>query len=421
MAQNEQKKPYKFFQTPKILKKLDPSEWVLFTVLFDEWNMMKNEEEWFFRSEYDLSEDTGLSSATIYRKTKSLEKKGLILLKRHSDGKTKSERYKSNEYKINMETVISLAPIKTNQKDEQSHQKDEQSHQKDEPSNNPISNNNNIYKHNIPEHKVTGEKENKKEINKEKIKEKESDQSSLDVKVSEQDNKFFNKENVMSDNGTNEMNAISEQSERQAKENESSGCDKENEMTTSKSGVQNKIEDKVTSPKVSPSSNNNDPIDANVTSDKDMYSSFKNEDKVSGISDQNAYGPKNTDDNKTIPSKDDMAIDANNSDVNANKAAGDLKNPSMEQLPTNEIKTRQNSPESPQIEFDEKWYNETYALMDNFKTNEDLDELYTRFKQCNNKRMINDFKCKVWKRYDLDNGIQNKLTEMFREFMRMIA
>ena len=493
MAQNEQKKQYKFFQTPKILKKLDPYEWVLFTVLFDEWNMMKNEEEWFFRSEYDLSEDTGLSSATIYRKIKSLEEKGLILLKRHSNGKTKSERYKSNEYKINMEKVISLAPIKTNQKDEQSHQKDE-------PSNNPISNNNNIYKHNIPEHKVTGVKENKKEINKEKIKEKLSGQSSMDDKVSGQDNKIFKKENVMSDNGTNVMNAISEQSERQAKENKSSGCDKINEMITSKSGDQNKIEDKVTSPKVSPSSNNNDPIDANVTGDKDMYSSFKNEDKVSGISDQNAHGPKNTDDNKAIPSKDDMAIEPDNSDVNANKAAGDLKNPSMdklsnpiekmepdapespktefkrtsndgngghkvqsgkvnddcsifdencpkpyppqippippfplnkaagdlknpsmEQLPTNEIKSRHNSPESPQIEFDEKWYNETYALMDNFKTNEDLDELYTRFKQSNNKRMINDFKCKVWKRYDLDNGLQNKLTEMFREFRRMIA
>lgn len=237
MIQNEEKKQYKFFQTPKILKKLDPYEWVLFTVLFDEWNMMKNEEEWFFRSEYDLSEDTGLSSATIYRKTKSLEKKGIILLKRHSDGKTKSERYKSNEYKINMEKVILLAPIKTNQKDEQSHQKDE-------PSNNGISNNNNIYiyKHNIPEHKVTGEKENKKEINKEKIKEKESDQSSMDVKVSEPDNKIFNKENEMSDNGTNVMNGISEQSERQAKENESSGCDKINEMTTSMA-TPNKIND----------------------------------------------------------------------------------------------------------------------------------------------------------------------------------
>ena len=129
MTQNEKKKPYKFFQTPKVLKKLDPYEWVLFTVLFDEWQMMKNEEEWFFRSENDLSEDTGLSTATIYRKTKSLEEKGLILVKRHSDGKTKSKKYKSNDYKINIETVISLAPI-------ESHHREIESHQKDEPTNN---------------------------------------------------------------------------------------------------------------------------------------------------------------------------------------------------------------------------------------------------------------------------------------------
>ena len=172
----------------------------------------------------------------------------------------------------------------------------------------------------------------------------------MDVKVSEPDNKIFKKENVMSDNGTNVMNAKSEQSERQAKENESSGCDKENEMTSSKSGVQNKIEDKVTSPKVNPSSNNN-PINANVTGDKDMYSSFKNEDKVSGISDQNAHGPKNTDDNKAIPSKDDMAIEPDNSDVNANKASGDLKNPSMDKLSNPIEKMEPDAPESPKTEF----------------------------------------------------------------------
>ena len=153
----------------------------------------------------------------------------------------------------------------------------------------------------------------------------------------------------MSDKGTNGMNAKSEQSERQAKENESSGCDKENEMTSSKSGDQNKIEDKVTSPKVS--SNNNDPIDANVTGDKDMSSSFKNEDKVSGVSDQNAYGLKNTDDNKAIPSKDDMAIEPSNSDVNANKASGDLKNPSMDKLSNPIEKMEPDAKETPQTEF----------------------------------------------------------------------
>lgn len=59
----------------------------------------------------------------------------------------------------------------------------------------------------------------------------------MDVKVSEPENKNLSlkkmKENEVSDTGTNVMNAISEQSERQAKENESSGCDKINEMTTS--------------------------------------------------------------------------------------------------------------------------------------------------------------------------------------------
>ena len=85
-----------------------------------------------------------------------------------------------------------------------------------------------------PVDKVT--EENKKEKNNKK--EKLSYQSSMDVKVSEPENKIISfknmmKENEMSDNGTNVMNAKSEQSERQAKENESSGCDKINEMTTS--------------------------------------------------------------------------------------------------------------------------------------------------------------------------------------------
>lgn len=100
-------------------------------------------------------------------------------------------------------------------------------------------NNNNNITTGILEHKdleriVT--EENKKEKNNKK--EKLSYQSSMDVKVSEPENKIISfknmmKENEMSDNGTNVMNAISEQSERQAKENESSGCDKINEMTTS--------------------------------------------------------------------------------------------------------------------------------------------------------------------------------------------
>ena len=107
------------------------------------------------------------------------------------------------------------------------------------PNKNKIKYKNNNITTGILEHKdleriVT--EENKKEKNNKK--EKLSDQSSMDVNVSEPENKIISfkkmiKENEMSDNGTSVMNAISEQSERQAKENESSGCDKINEMTTS--------------------------------------------------------------------------------------------------------------------------------------------------------------------------------------------
>lgn len=264
MTQNEEKKQYKFFQTPKVLKKLDPYEWVLFTVLFDEWQMMKNEEGWFFRSENKLSEDTGLSPATIYRKTKSLEEKDLILVKRHSDGKTKSERYKSNDYKINIETVISLAPI-------ESHQKENESHQKDEPTNNiPTNKQHKINNINIKTSEVTPDdgtfqdEENKKYKTKNiNMKKSNSVKSSVDNIIQSDDvnninsDELFNlnevdmsgvevkedflnvEENERSDNETTAMNAISEQSERQARENESSESGKENEMITSTLGDKN--------------------------------------------------------------------------------------------------------------------------------------------------------------------------------------
>ena len=249
MTQNEKKKPYKFFQTPKVLKKLDPYEWVLFTVLFDEWQMMKNEEGWFFRSEKELSEDTGLSPATIYRKTKSLEEKGFILVKRHSDGKTKSEKYKSNDYKINIETVISLAQIESHHREIESHHREIESHQKDEPTNNIPSNNiitkenNKIYNINIKASEdITPDDGTLQDDEVENVFLNNSDDDWLNYEVKrsmmgEVNNDLklndMKKENEMSDNGTNAMNAISEQSERQAKENESSGCDKINEMTTS--------------------------------------------------------------------------------------------------------------------------------------------------------------------------------------------
>ena len=219
-----------YVQLPKIYSYLTGNEFKVFTVIYDEWTMMKNEDGWFYRSQKLLSQDSGLPLRTLQRTLKKLIEKGVILTTFYNDGVKMATYNKANEYKINLEVIYKLC-----KKDVKMTTK---GCQNGAPSNNPISNNNNIYKHNIPEHEVTGEKENKKEINKEKIKEKLPDQSSMDVKVSEPDNKIISfknmmKENEMSDNGTNVMNAISEQSERQAKENESSGCDKINEMTTS--------------------------------------------------------------------------------------------------------------------------------------------------------------------------------------------
>ena len=337
MTQNEKKKPYKFFQTPKVLKKLDPYEWVLFTVLFDEWQMMKNEEGWFFRSEDVLSEDTGLSSATIYRKTKSLEKKGLILVKRHSDGKTKSKKYKSNDYKINIETVISLAPI-------ESHHRENESHQKDEPTNNIPSNNiiikenNKIKNINIKtSDEVTlqdDEVENVFLNNSDddwlnyEVKRSMTDDVNNDLKLND-----MKKENEMSNKVAIEMNAISEQSERQARENESSESGTINKMTTSTSGDENKTSKEF----------QNIPVDKSKVINNDC----------------NAQG--------VIPNAKDCAPAPEEWkpiawDEDAIFGSGEPKNVSGDKLPTNEEKTRQNASKCPQNEFNRERMLELFKI-----------------------------------------------------------
>ena len=156
-------------QLPKIYTYLTGNEFKVFTVIYDEWTMMKNEDGWFYRSQKLLSKDSGLPLRTLQRTLKKLIEKGVILTTFYNDGVKMATYNKANEYKINLEVVYKLCKKDVKMTTEGC--------QNGAPSNNPISNNNNIYKHNIPEHKVTGEKENKKEINKEKIKEKESDQS----------------------------------------------------------------------------------------------------------------------------------------------------------------------------------------------------------------------------------------------------
>lgn len=100
-----------YYQIPKIVKFLDPSEWVLFTVMFDGWKIMKNEDDWYFHSEKQLSEESGLSISTVKRTIKKLKQIELILVKRHNDGYKNASYDKANEYKINMEKVVKLNPF----------------------------------------------------------------------------------------------------------------------------------------------------------------------------------------------------------------------------------------------------------------------------------------------------------------------
>lgn len=225
-----------YVQLPKIYSYLTGNEFKVFTVIYDEWTMMKNENGWFYRSQKLLSEDSGLPLRTLQRTLKKLIEKGVILTTFYNDGVKMATYNKANEYKINLEVIYKLCKKDVKMTTEGC-QNDVPS--KDIKTKEIKNNNNNNITTGILEHKdleriVT--EENKKEKNNKK--EKLSYQSSMDVKVSEPENKIISfknmmKENEMSDNGTNVMNAISEQSERQAKENESSGCDKINEMTTS--------------------------------------------------------------------------------------------------------------------------------------------------------------------------------------------
>lgn len=352
MIQNEEKKQYKFFQTPKVLKKLDPYEWVLFTVLFDEWQMMKNEEEWFFRSENDLSEDTGLSTATIYRKTKSLEEKGLILVKRHSDGKTKSKKYKSNDYKINIETVISLAPI-------ESHHRENESHQKDEPTNNiptnkqyysTMENAMKTFENRTPDDGTLQDDEVENVF----LNNSDDDWLNYELKRSmmgevNNDLKLINnkKENEMSNKVAIEMNAISEQSERQARENESSESGTINKMTTSTSGDKNNTSKEF----------QNIPVDKSKVINNDC--------NVQGV----------------IPNAKDCAPDPASQTQTQNKATGEPKNVSYDKLSTQRNKTRQNARKEEIRRFNERHDKNRWDMCHNIKSSADFDRVNAKLQE----------------------------------------
>ena len=104
---------YVFVSVPKVYKVLNGNEWLLFTVLFDEWQMLKNEDGWFFRSHKQLKADTGMCVTTIKKCVSSLVEKGLIFNTIHNDGSKNNTFNKANEYKINIEGIKKVSENNT--------------------------------------------------------------------------------------------------------------------------------------------------------------------------------------------------------------------------------------------------------------------------------------------------------------------
>ena len=84
-------------------KVLTPSEFMLFTVMYYQWRLMKNENDYYFRSLEDLSNDCMLSCRTLIRTMKSLKAKGIL---EYIAGSKKLGG--ANGYRFNMEAITKL-------------------------------------------------------------------------------------------------------------------------------------------------------------------------------------------------------------------------------------------------------------------------------------------------------------------------
>lgn len=82
---------------------LTASEFMLFTVMYNQWRLMRNENDYYFRSLEDLTNDCTLSCATIKRALKVLKDKGIF--NSVSGSKKLGHAY---EYRFNIEVILSL-------------------------------------------------------------------------------------------------------------------------------------------------------------------------------------------------------------------------------------------------------------------------------------------------------------------------
>lgn len=86
-----------------IEKVLTASEFILFYTMFNQWRLMKNENDYYFRSLEDLSNDCTLSLRSIKTIVKSFKNKGILEC---IAGCKKLGG--ANGYRFNMETITKL-------------------------------------------------------------------------------------------------------------------------------------------------------------------------------------------------------------------------------------------------------------------------------------------------------------------------
>lgn len=301
-----------YVQLPKIYRHLSGNELKVFVTMFDQWSMMKNEDGWYYRSQKQLCEDTGLTDRTLRDIIKKFVEKGVIFTTTYNDGVKMATYNKANEYKINMKKVVEMSKEKVVKK---------------------VKEGGNFYhpSNNI----ITKEKNKIYNINNKTSEDISPDVEILQDKKVNNDLKLNNmkKENEMSDNGTNVMND-NEQGRSNASES-----DTINEMTTSTSGDKNNTSREI----------HNIPVDKSKVINKEN-------DTPNGLTPhpQIALHP----------------LSPSAWDEDAIFGLVEPQNVSGDKLSTNEEKTRQNAQECPQIEFNRE---EMLQLMDMSANETDLD------------------------------------------------
>lgn len=329
-----------YVQLPKIYRHLSGNELKVFVTMFDQWSMMKNEDGWYYRSQKQLCEDTGLTDRTLRDIIKKFVEKGVIFTTTYNDGGKMATYNKANEYKINMKKVVEMSKekvVKISKEGGNFYH----------PSNNIIiKENNKIYNINIKTSEdITPDDGTLQDDEVENVFLNNSDDDWLnyEVKRSMTDNvnndlKLNNmkKENEMSDNGTNAMNAMSEMkwNDKQGRSNASESVTK-NAMTTSTLGDKNNTSKEF----------------QNVPVDKSKV--INNDCNVQGVI-------PNAKDCAPAPATEEWKPVA--WDEDAIFGSGEPQNVSGDKLHTNEEKTQPEPQECPQNEFNRERMLELFKI-----------------------------------------------------------